>query len=135
MMMESRGTKKMTTYRYTIILDRQPDGGFHAYCPALRGCHSQGDSLEEATDNMREADGALHGEPPMRQRAVLDALEARFPMLRGTIRDHSTQKRRPFVRFFACQRDLSLDSPDTPLPDAVATGEEPFMVVGAIAGG
>lgn len=69
------------------------------------------------------------------QRAVLDALEARFPMLRGTIRDHATHRRRAFVRFFACERDLSHDSPDAPLPDQVASGEEPFMVVGAMAGG
>jgi sulfur-carrier protein len=69
------------------------------------------------------------------QRAVLDALEARYPMLRGTIRDHVTQKRRAFVRFFACGEDLSHESPDTALPDAVATGAEPLMVVGAIAGG
>jgi molybdopterin synthase sulfur carrier subunit len=69
------------------------------------------------------------------QRAVLDALEARYPMLRGTIRDHVTQKRRAFVRFFACGEDLSHESPDAPLPDAVATGAEPFRVVGAIAGG
>jgi sulfur-carrier protein len=69
------------------------------------------------------------------QRAVLDALEARYPMLRGTIRDHVTQKRRAFVRFFACGEDLSHESPDTALPDAVVTGAEPLMVVGAIAGG
>ncbi|MGZ3561551.1 MAG: MoaD/ThiS family protein [Vulcanimicrobiaceae bacterium] len=69
------------------------------------------------------------------QRSVLDALEARYPMLRGTIRDHVTQKRRPFVRFFACKRDLSHELPDAPLPDAVTTGAEPFLVVGAIAGG
>jgi sulfur-carrier protein len=69
------------------------------------------------------------------QRAVLDALEARYPMLRGTIRDQVTQKRRAFVRFFACQEDLSHEPPDAPLPDAVATGAEPFMIVGAIAGG
>jgi molybdopterin synthase sulfur carrier subunit len=69
------------------------------------------------------------------QRAVLDALEAQYPMLRGTIRDHVTQKRRAFVRFFACGEDLSHEAPDAPLPDAVATGAEPFMVVGAIAGG
>jgi hypothetical protein len=67
--------------------------------------------------------------------AVLDALEARYPMLRGTIRDHATQKRRPFVRFFACQQDLSHEPPDTPLPEAVVQGNEPFMIVGAIAGG
>lgn len=69
------------------------------------------------------------------QRAVLDALEARYPTLRGTIRDHVTQQRRPFVRFFACQQDLSHESPDAPLPDAVVSGAELFLVVGAIAGG
>jgi sulfur-carrier protein len=68
-------------------------------------------------------------------RSVLDALEARYPVLRGTIRDHVTHKRRPYVRFFACTEDLSHDSPDTALPDAVATGVEPFLVVGAMAGG
>lgn len=69
------------------------------------------------------------------QRSVLDALEERYPMLRGTIRDHVTQQRRPFVRFFACEQDLSHESPDAPLPEAVATGAEPFLLVGAIAGG
>ena len=69
------------------------------------------------------------------QRSVLDALEARYPMLRGTIRDHVTQQRRAFVRFFACEQDLTHETPDTPLPDAVATGAEPFLVVGAMAGG
>jgi len=69
------------------------------------------------------------------QRAVLDALESRYPMLRGTIRDHVTQRRRPFVRFFACEQDLSHESPDTVLPDAVTTGAEPFLIVGAMAGG
>jgi hypothetical protein len=69
------------------------------------------------------------------QRSVLDALEARYPMLCGTMRDHVTQVRRPFIRFFACQEDLSHEPPDAPLPDAVATGAEPFLVVGAIAGG
>jgi hypothetical protein len=69
------------------------------------------------------------------QRSVLDALEASYPMLRGTIRDQVTQQRRPFLRFFACEEDLSLESPDSPLPDAVASGVEPFYVVGAIAGG
>jgi hypothetical protein len=69
------------------------------------------------------------------QRAVLDALEARFPMLRGTIRDQVTQRRRPFLRFYACEQDLSHEPPDAPLPEAVATGAEPFLVVGAIAGG
>ncbi len=69
------------------------------------------------------------------QRAVLDALEARYPMLKGTTRDHGTQKRRPLVRFFACEQDLSLESPDTPLPAAVASGKEPFLVISSIAGG
>ena len=69
------------------------------------------------------------------QRAILDSLEARYPMLRGTIRDQVTQRRRPFVRFFACEQDLSHEPPDTPLPDAVAAGTEPFLVVGAMAGG
>jgi hypothetical protein len=69
------------------------------------------------------------------QRAVLDALEARYPMLRGTIRDHVTYRRRAFVRFFACGEDLSHEQPDAPLPTAVAKGTEPFMIVGAIAGG
>ena len=69
------------------------------------------------------------------QRSVLDALESRYPMLRGAIRDQVTQQRRPFMRFFACEQDLSHESPDAPLPDAVASGQEPFLVVGAIAGG
>jgi sulfur-carrier protein len=69
------------------------------------------------------------------QRSVLDALEAQYPMLCGTLRDHVTQQRRPFVRFFACEEDLSHQPPDAPLPEAVAKGEEPFLVVGAIAGG
>jgi len=69
------------------------------------------------------------------QRSVLDALEARYPVLRGAIRDHVTQVRRPFLRFFACQEDLSHDSPDAPLPVEVATGKEPFLIIGAIAGG
>ena len=69
------------------------------------------------------------------QRSVLDALEARYPMLRGTIRDHVTQVRRPFLRFFACQEDFSHESPDAPLPVEVATGKEPFLIIGAIAGG
>lgn len=72
---------------------------------------------------------------PVTQRTILDALEARYPMLRGTIRDHDTLKRRPFLRFFACERDLSHESPDAPLPDAVASGTEPYCIVGAIAGG
>ena len=72
---------------------------------------------------------------PPTQRSVLDALEASYPMLRGTIRDHGTQRRRAFVRFFACEEDLSHELPDAPLPDAVATGAEPFLVIGAMAGG
>jgi hypothetical protein len=72
---------------------------------------------------------------PVTQRSVLDALEARYPMLRGTIRDHVTHERRPFVRFFACEQDLSHESPDAPLPEAVAAGAEPLLVVGAMAGG
>jgi molybdopterin converting factor small subunit len=72
---------------------------------------------------------------PVTQRAILDALEARYPMLQGTIRDHGTLKRRAFVRFFACEQDLSHEPADAPLPDAVATGAEPFLIVGAMAGG
>jgi molybdopterin synthase sulfur carrier subunit len=77
----------------------------------------------------------LHLEGQATLRSVLDALEARYPMLRGTIRDHVTERRRPFVRFFACEQDLSHEPQDAPLPDAVATGNEPFLVVGAMAGG
>src|SRR6202167_5813467 len=81
------------------------------------------------------AEVTLEVEGPVTLRSVLDALEARYPMLRGTIRDHVTQQRRPFLRFFACELDLSHESPDAPLPDAVATGAEPLIVLGAIAGG
>ncbi len=77
----------------------------------------------------------LEVEGPITQRSVLNALEAKYPMLRGTIRDHVTQQRRSFLRFFACGEDWSHESPDAPLPDAVATGAEPFLIVGAIAGG
>ena len=86
---------------------------------------------------LARADGelALEVTGPATQRSVLDALEARYPMLRGTIRDQVTQRRRPFVRFFACERDLSHEAPDAPLPDVVATGAEPFLIVGAMAGG
>jgi len=77
----------------------------------------------------------LQVEGPITQRSVLDALETRYPMLRGTIRDQVTQQRRPFLRFFACEEDLSHESPDDTLPDAVASGKEPFIVIGAIAGG
>ena len=74
-------------------------------------------------------------ESPVTQRKILDALEARYPMLRGTIRDHGGERRRPFIRFFACEQDLSHDPPDAPLPDVVADGSEPFLIVGAMAGG
>ena len=86
---------------------------------------------------LARADGEvkLEVEGQATQRAVLDALETRYPMLRGTIRDGVTQQRRPFLRFFACEQDLSHELPDAPLPDAVATGTEPFFIVGAIAGG
>lgn len=77
----------------------------------------------------------LELEGPVTQRTILDALEARYPMLRGTIRDHGGAQRRPFVRFFACRHDLSHDSPDDPLPPEIASGVEPFLIVGAIAGG
>ena len=77
----------------------------------------------------------LEVQGPVTQRTVLDALEARYPMLRGTLRDHVTQQRRPFIRFFACQEDLSHESPDALLPPEVASGKEPFLIVGAIAGG
>jgi molybdopterin synthase sulfur carrier subunit len=82
-----------------------------------------------------EGEVTLDVEGAVTQRSVLDALEARYPALCGTMRDHVTQKRRPFIRFFACAEDLSHESPDTPLPDAVAKGAEPFLVIGAIAGG
>jgi hypothetical protein len=81
------------------------------------------------------AEVQLEVEGPVTQRSVLDALEARYPVLRGTIRDHGTLKRRAFLRFFACEEDLSLEPPDSPLPAAVASGAEPFFVIGAIAGG
>ena len=81
----------------------------------------------------REVELQLEG--PITQRSVLDALEATYPILRGTIRDNVTQRRRPLVRFFACQQDLSHELPDAPLPNAVAVGTEPFLVVGAMAGG
>jgi len=81
----------------------------------------------------REVELEVQG--PVTQRSVLDALEARYPMLRGTIRDHGTQQRRAFLRFFACEEDLSHEPPDAPLPDAVASGKEPFLIIGAIAGG
>ena len=89
-------------------------------------------SLARVTD---EVTLDLPGTAPLTRAAVLDALEARYPMLRGTIRDHVTAQRRPFLRFFACSRDLTHEPADAPLPAPVASGEEPFLVVGAIAGG
>jgi molybdopterin synthase sulfur carrier subunit len=80
-------------------------------------------------------DVGLEVAPPVTQRSVLDALETVYPMLRGTIRDHGTLQRRPFLRFFACEQDLTHEPPDAPLPEAVASGKEPFIVLGAIAGG
>jgi hypothetical protein len=77
----------------------------------------------------------LQVQPPVTQRSILDALEAKYPMLRGTIRDHVTHKRRAFVRFFACGEDFSLESPDAPVPEKVVTGVEPYLIIGAIAGG
>ena len=80
-------------------------------------------------------DVELHVQGQITQRSILDALEARYPMLRGTIRDHDTGQRRPFLRFFVCGEDWTHESPDAPLPDSVASGKEPFFVIGAIAGG
>ena len=82
-----------------------------------------------------EGDVTLEVAAPVTVRAVLDALEARYPMLCGTIRDHVTLERRPFLRFFACEEDLSHEAPDAPLPEAVASGKEPLLIIGAIAGG
>jgi molybdopterin synthase sulfur carrier subunit len=86
---------------------------------------------------LARVDGELELEvnTPVSQRSVLDALEAQYPMLRGTVRDHITKLRRPMVRFFACGEDLSHESPDAQLPEAIATGSEPFLIIGAIAGG
>jgi molybdopterin synthase sulfur carrier subunit len=85
--------------------------------------------------NLGEREVKLDVAPPVTQRTILDALEARFPMLRGAIRDHVTQQRRPLLRFFACEEDFSHESPDAPLPEAVSSGREPFFIIGAIAGG
>jgi hypothetical protein len=87
--------------------------------------------------NLARVDGEvkIEVENPVTLGAVLDSLEAQYPVLRGTVRDHGTLKRRPFVRFFACKEDLSLEPPETKLPEAVASGAEPFLIVGAIAGG
>lgn len=89
--------------------------------------------LRELAKSGKEVTLEVNGQ--VTQRSVLDALEARYPVLRGTIRDHSTKKRRAFVRFFACMEDLSAESPDTPLPEEVASGAEPYLVIGALAGG
>jgi hypothetical protein len=89
--------------------------------------------LRTLANTGREVEVEVAG--PVTQRAILDALEAKYPMLRGTIRDQAAQRRRAFIRFFACGQDVSHEAPDTLLPDAVATGAEPFMVVGAMAGG
>jgi sulfur-carrier protein len=87
--------------------------------------------------NLARVDGEVQLEVagPVTVSSVIGALETKYPVLNGTIRDHGTLKRRPFIRFFACKEDLSLESPDTPLPDAVVSGEEPFLIVGAMAGG
>jgi molybdopterin converting factor small subunit len=94
-------------------------------------------SLPAHLRTLARVDGevTLSLEGPVTQRAILEALEARYPVLRGAIRDHATQRRRPFVRFFACAEDHSHDAPDAPLPESVASGAEPFLVVGAMAGG
>lgn len=81
------------------------------------------------------AEVELNVAAPITQRSILDALEAKYPMLRGTVREHVTLKRRPLLRFFACEEDVSFESPDAPLPDAIAAGKEPFWIIGAIAGG
>ena len=91
--------------------------------------------LQNLAGAPREVQVNLAGDGPVTQRAILDALEAKYPMLRGTIREHGTQKRRPMVRFFACEEDWSHESPDAALPEKVARGEEPFFIIGAIAGG
>jgi len=93
--------------------------------------------LPQHLRTLAQVDGevALEVEAPVTQRSVLDALESAYPRLKGTIRDYQTLQRRPFLRFFACAQDLSHERPDAPLPEAVAKGEEPYMVVGAIAGG
>lgn len=87
--------------------------------------------------NLGRIDGELllHVPSPVTQRTIVDAIEAQYPMLRGTIRDHVTKERRPFIRFFACEEDFSHEALDSPVPDEVASGKEPFLIVGAIAGG
>ena len=93
--------------------------------------------LPQHLKTLARVDGeiALAVDGPVTQRSILDALEARYPMLRGTVRDHATLKRRPLVRFFVCEEDVTHGAPDEPVPQAVASGAEPFMIVGAIAGG
>jgi hypothetical protein len=93
--------------------------------------------LPQHLKTLARVDGevALAVDGPVTQRSILDALEARYPMLRGTVRDHATRKRRPLVRFFACEEDVTHASPDEPLPQRVASGAEPFLIIGAIAGG
>jgi hypothetical protein len=93
--------------------------------------------LPEHLRTLARVDGevTLEVASPVTQRSVLDALEARYPMLSGTIRDHKTLRRRPYLRFFACEQDLSHESPDEPLPEAVVDGREPYLVIGAMAGG
>jgi sulfur-carrier protein len=102
----------------------------------VRKSHRQGVSQKHLRNLAGvRAEVQLEVQVPVTVSSVLNALEARYPMLAGTIRDHQTHQRRPFVRFYACGEDFSLESPDTPLPDKVAAGEEPFFVIGAIAGG
>ena len=101
--------------------------------PGLGGERGDCAVQPDAVDVDGEVEITVNGAPT--QRMILDALESRFPMLRGTIRDHATQQRRPFIRFFACGRDLSHESPDAPLPDAVASGQERLVILGALAGG
>ena len=93
--------------------------------------------LPEHLCTLARVDGEvmLEVDSPVTQRSVLDALEARYPMLSGTVRDHKTLRRRPYLRFFACEQDLSHESPDEPLPEAVVNGSEPYLVIGAMAGG
>ncbi len=93
--------------------------------------------LPQHLRTLAKVDGEVRLEvaAPVTTRSILDALEAKYPMLRGTVRDHETQQRRAFLRFFACEEDLSHESPDAPLPEAVASGKEPFLIIGAIAGG
>jgi sulfur-carrier protein len=103
----------------------------------LGDCYMVRVSLPTHLRALAKIDGevTLDVQSPVTQRSVLNALEARFPVLRGTIREHGTLKRRAFIRFFACEEDLSHESPDAPLPEAVVNGKEPFLVIGAIAGG